>query len=67
MVLKAIGVYKVLNRILLRMASISNNPRPSTLAEAEALRCKEALAQQPAVVLETLKELEGVLKNKEKQ
>ena len=66
-ILKVIGVYKVLNRLLRQVASISNNPRPSTLAEAEALRCKEVLAQQPAVVLETFQELEGVLKKAEKQ
>jgi len=67
-VLKALGLYKVLNRVLLKIASVAHNARRSISAdEAAAVAREEALAQQPAVVQEAFKELESVIKKAEKR
>jgi SAM-dependent methyltransferase len=66
--LKALGLYKLLNRVLLKIASVSNSYRRSIrVDEAAAVARKEALAQQPAVVQEAFKELESVIKKAEKR
>lgn len=66
--LKAIGLYKILNRVLLKIASVAHNARRSISAdEAAAVAREEALAQQPAVVQEAFKELESVIKKAEKR
>ena len=67
-VLKALGLYKVLNRVLLKIASVAHNARRSiSVDEAAAVAREEALAQQPAVVQEAFKELESVIKKAEKR
>ena len=66
--LKALGLYKVLNRVLLKIASVAHNARRSiSVDEAAAVAREEALAQQPAVVQEAFKELESAIKKAEKQ
>ena len=66
--LKAIGLYKLVNRVLIKIASVSNNARRSISAdEAAAVAREEALAQQPAVVQEAFKELESAIKAVEKR
>ena len=67
-VLKAVGLYKLLNRVLLKIASVAHNARRSiSVDEAAAVAREEALAQQPAVVQEAFKELESVIKKAEKR
>ncbi len=67
-VLKAVGLYKLLNRVLLKIASVAHNARRSiSVDEAAAVAREEALAQQPAVVQEAFKELESVIKKAGKQ
>lgn len=62
-VLKAVGLYKLLNRVLLKIASVAHNARRSiSVDEAAAVAREEALAQQPAVVQEAFKDLESAIK-----
>jgi lipopolysaccharide transport system ATP-binding protein len=66
-VIKTVGLSKVFNRLLDRIALISNNAKRSmSLAQAAAMAREEALAVQPTVVQETFKELEAMIAKTEK-